>query len=314
MKNKIGKKRAVSGKRLLTRIYRARMYYLIMLPFLVFIFVFKYIPMYGITLAFKDYRIRSGIMGSPWVGFKYFEQLFRSLTFQEVLGNTIIISLLKLFFCFPVPIILALFVNEIRNRHVQKVFQTVSYLPHFISWVIAASFINDVLSLKGPVNSILQALGGEPVYFLANAQCFPVILVLSAIWKGCGWSSIIYIAAITGINQDLYEAAEMDGAKRWQRIWHITLPCIRPTIITLFILEIGGLMSAGFDQIYNLYSPAVYSTADVLDTFTYRQGLEQNNFSYATAAGLFQNVVGFILVILSNKVVGKLSDGEEGLW
>lgn len=314
MKKKSDKVRLPAGKGLLTRLYKARTYYLILLPFLIFIFVFKYIPMYGITLAFKDYKIRSGIMGSPWVGFKYFKQLFHSLTFWEVLRNTIMISLQKLFFCFPAAIILALFVNEIGNRHVKKVFQTVSYLPHFISWVIAASFINDVLSLKGPINAVLLSLGREPVYFLANAECFRSVLILSAIWKTCGWGSIVYIAAIAGINQDLYEAAEMDGAKRMQRIWHITLPCIRPTIVTLFILEIGGLMSAGFDQIYNLYSPSVYRVADVLDTFTYRQGLEQNNFSYSTAAGLFQNAIGFILVVLSNKVVRKLSDGEEGLW
>lgn len=291
-----------------------RVYYLLFLPFLAFIIIFKYIPMYGATLAFKDFRVLEGILGSPWVGFKYFNQLFSAASFREVLRNTLIISLEKLLFGFPVPIILALFINEIRNEHVKKTFQTFSYLPHFISWVIAASLVTDVLSLNGPVNTVIQALGGESVYFMADTRYFRPVLILSSIWKGCGWSSIIYIAAITGIDPELYEAAKVDGAKKLQQIRSITLPCIRTTILTVFILDIGGIMSAGFDQIYNLYSPVVYKVADVLDTYTYRQGLEQNNYSYATAAGLFQNGVGFILVIISNYVVKKLSDGEEGLW
>lgn len=301
-------------KSLLTRMYEMRAYYLMLLPFMAFIIIFKYVPMYGITLAFKEFRVRSGIMGSPWVGFKYFEQLFSALSFREVMANTLIISLLKLFLCFPVPIILALFINEIRNERAKKIFQTVSYLPHFISWVIAASFITDVLSLTGPVNTIIEALGGTPIYFMADTEYFRGVLIVSNIWKNCGWGSIVYIAAITGVDQDLYEAAEIDGAKKLQKIWHITLPCIRPTILTLFILEVGKLLSAGFDQIYNLYSPAVYSVSDILDTYTYRQGILNQNYSYATAAGLFQNIVGFILIILTNLLVKKLSDGEEGLW
>ncbi len=299
---------------LFKRIWKMRVYYLLFLPFLAFIIIFKYIPMYGATLAFKDFRVLEGILGSPWVGFKYFNQLFSAASFREVLRNTLIISLEKLLFGFPVPIILALFINEIRNEHVKKTFQTFSYLPHFISWVIAASLVTDVLSLNGPVNTVIQALGGESVYFMADTRYFRPVLILSSIWKGCGWSSIIYIAAITGIDPELYEAAKVDGAKKLQQIRSITLPCIRTTILTVFILDIGGIMSAGFDQIYNLYSPVVYKVADVLDTYTYRQGLEQNNYSYATAAGLFQNGVGFILVIISNYVVKKLSDGEEGLW
>jgi len=299
---------------LLRRIWKMRAYYMLLLPFLAFIIVFKYVPMYGITLAFKDFKIRYGIMGSPWAGFKYFEQLFNSFSFYEVLRNTIVISLEKLIFCFPAPVILAVFINEIRNERVKKTFQTFSYLPHFISWIIAASFVKDIFALKGPVNSIITSLGGEKIYFMADTRYFHSVLIMSNIWKSVGWSSIVYIAAITGIDQGLYEAAEIDGAKKMQLIWHITLPGIRTTIITLFILEIGKIMSAGFDQIYNLYSPAVFSVADVLDTYTYRQGIEQTNYSYATAAGLFQNVIGFILVIISNVVVNKLSDGEEGLW
>lgn len=298
----------------LKRIYKMRMYYLLLLPFLAFIIIFKYIPMYGVTLAFKDFRILDGIMGSPWAGFKYFQQLFQSYSFWEVLRNTLIISLGKLLLCFPAPVFLALFINEIQRERVKKTFQTFTYLPHFISWVIAASFLSDVLAMNGPVNAIIEALGGSPIYFLADTKCFRWVVIISEIWKNCGWSSIVYIAAITGIDQQLYEAAKVDGARKFQQIWHITLPGIKPTIITLFILEVGKIMSAGFDQIYNLYSPAVYSVGDVLDTFTYRQGLVSGNYSFATAAGLFQNVIGFILIIISNKVVKKLSDGEEGLW
>lgn len=299
---------------LLQRMYKMRTYYLLLLPFLAFIIIFKYVPMYGITLAFKDFKIRYGIMGSPWAGMKYFQQLFESYSFFEVLRNTIIISLEKLIFCFPIPIALAIFINEIRNERVKKTFQTFSYLPHFISWIIAASFVEDIFALQGPINTVITALGGKAVYFMADVRYFRLVVILTSIWKNCGWSSIVYIAAITGIDQEQYEAAEMDGARKLQTIWHITLPGIRTTIITLFILEVGKLMSAGFDQIYNLYSPAVYSVADILDTYTYRQGIVNTNYSYATAAGLFQNVVGFILVIASNILVKRLSDGEEGLW
>lgn len=306
--------RKTRGRRTLKGIYKMRVYYLLLLPFMGFIVVFKYIPMYGVTLAFKDFRILEGIMGSPWAGLKYFRQLFESYSFWEVLRNTIIISLGKLVLCFPAPILLALFINEIQNERVRKTFQTFTYLPHFISWVIAASFLTDVLALGGPINAVIQAFGGSPVYFLADTRYFRWVVIVSAIWKNCGWNSIVYIAAITGIDQQLYEAARVDGAKKLRQIWHITLPGIKPTIITLFILDVGRIMSAGFDQIYNLYSSAVYSVGDVLDTFTYRQGLASGNYSFATAAGLFQNVTGFVLIIISNMVVRKLSDGEEGLW
>lgn len=299
---------------LLRRIWKMRAYYLLLLAFLAFIVIFKYLPMYGLTLAFKDFKIRYGIMGSPWTGLKYFKQLFNSFSFYEVLRNTIVINLERLIFCFPAPIILAIFINEIRNDRVKKTFQTFSYLPHFISWIIAASFVDDIFALNGPINTIIQLLSSEKIYFMADTRYFRGVLILSNIWKSVGWSSIVYIAAIAGIDHGLYEAAEVDGAKKLQMIWHITLPGIRSTIITLFILEIGKIMSTGLDQIYNLYSPAVYSVADVLDTYTYRQGIEKTNYSYATAAGLFQNLIGFILVIFSNVFVKKLSDGKEGLW
>lgn len=199
---------------LLRQIWKMRAYYMLLLPFLAFIIIFKYAPMYGITLAFKDFKIRYGIIGSPWAGFKYFEQLFNSFSFYEVLRNTIVISIEKLIFCFPAPIILAIFINEIRNDRIKKVFQTFSYLPHFISWIIAASFVSDIFALNGPINTVITALGGDKIYFMADTRYFRSVLITSNIWKTVGWSSIVYIAAITGINQGLYEAAEIDGAKK----------------------------------------------------------------------------------------------------
>lgn len=300
--------------RLLRDAWKMRVYYVLLLPFLAFIIAFKYLPMYGISLAFKDFKILKGIGGSPWVGFKYFKQLFESFSFFEVLRNTLIISFEKLIFCFPAPILLALFINEVKMPFAKKAFQTCSYLPHFISWIIAATLIEDLFSLNGPVNAVNVLLGGKPVYYMASTSAFRPILIVSAIWKNAGWNSIIYLAAISGIDPGLYEAATIDGANKRQTIWHITLPCIRLTIITLFILEIGKIMFAGFDQVYNLYSPAVYSVGDVLDTYTYRQGLQSNNYSYATAAGLFQNLIGFLLVVVSNAFVSRLSDGEASIW
>ena len=313
MKSKT-KKPQVTQKTLWQRLVKHRSYYLMLLPFMALIIVFHYFPMYGVTLAFKDFKVRRGILGSPWAGFKYFEQLFTALSFWEVLRNTIVISLLKLAFGFPAPIILALFINEIRNDRVKKTFQTFTYLPHFISWVIAASFVEDIIGLHGPINAIITKLGNSPIYFQADPNYFRGLLIVSNIWKGVGWGSIVYIAAITGIDQQMYEAAEIDGAKKLQQIWYITLPSIRSTILTIFILDVGKLLNAGFDQVYNLYSGAVFSVGDILDTYTYRQGLLDQNYSYSTAAGLFKNVVGFILVIITNWMSRKLTDGEEGLW
>ena len=205
-------------------------------------------------------------------------------------------------------------INEVGNKYFKSAVQTLTYLPHFISWVIAASFVSDIVSLKGPINMIITALGGEAIFFQVDPDYFRGLLVISNVWKGVGWGSIVYIAAITGIDQEMYEAADIDGAKKMQKIWHITLPSIRSTILTLFILDVGKLLSAGFDQVFNLYNGAVLSVGDILDTYTYRQGIQDQNYSYSTAAGLFKNVVGFILVIITNWMSKKLTDGEEGLW
>lgn len=306
----VGKKKG----NLLHLMWKKRDYYLLMVPFLALLVVFKYFPMYGLTLAFKEYRIADGIMGSPWAGFKYFTRLFKSYSFFDVLRNTLIISTLKILICFPVPIALAIFINEIRRDRVKKVFQTISYLPHFISWVIAASLIKEILSLDGPINYIIQWFGGEKIYFMADVHYFRGILIVTEIWKSCGWDSIVYLSAISGVDQELYEAARMDGASKWQEIWHVTIPGIRSTILILFILRVGRVLTAGFDQVFNLSTDAVLSVGDILDTYTYRQGIVNKNFSMATAAGLFQNTVGFVMVMISNFITNKLSDGEEGLW
>ena len=289
-------------------------YHLMVLPGAVFVLLFNTSTWLGIALAFQDFIPSKGWFGSPWVGFENFGLFFSLPDSYAILRNTMVIAVGKIAMGTFVSIVFALLLNELHGRRLKKTIQTAVYLPHFISWVIAASLITDVLALNGPINALLGMVGRGPVYFLADSNVFRGVLILTNIWKGAGWSAIIYIAAITAIDPNLYEAARVDGAKKLQEIWHITLPGIRSTILTLFILEIGKLLSSNFDQIFNLYSPAVYDVADVLDTYTYRQGLESFNFSYATAAGFFQNGIGFVLVIISNIVVKHLSSGEESLW
>jgi len=305
---KVGKKHSI-GK----RIWKYRYQYMLVLPAIAFLFVFCYIPMYGITLAFKDLKPLEGILGSPWVGFKHFKRLFDAYSFWEVVRNTLMITFGKLIFSFPMPIILAIFINEIRNEKVKKLFQTASYLPHFLSWVIVSSIAATILGLQGPIAAVVEWFGGEPKDLLSYPQYFRPIVIITDIWKGVGWSSIIYLASITGINPELYEAAEIDGAKRQQKIRYITLPGIKSTIITLFIMSVGGIMSAGFDQIFNMYRTTTMSTGDILDTFVYRHGIYQADYSYGTAAGLFKNVIGFLLLLSTNAVVKKLTAGEEGV-
>lgn len=304
-KNKAG---TTAGQGLLKRIYKNRAYYLLLLPFMIFLFVFRYKPMYGIVLAFKDFKIREGIMGSPWAGLKYFNQLFEAASFWEVLSNTLIISLMNLAFSWPVPIVLAIFISEIGNRRVRKVFQTASYLPHFISWVIAASLITDVLALNGPINALLGMVDRGPVYFLADSNVFRGVLILTNIWKGAGWSAIIYIAAITAIDPNLYEAARVDGAKKLQEIWHITLPGIRTTVVLVATLNIANVLNAGFDQVYNLYSPIVYRSGDIIDTYVYRMSFLSAQYSLATSIGLMKSVISFVLIVTAHALANKFAN------
>lgn len=294
-------------------IFANRYLYLMLLPALVFYAVFHYYPMYGAIIAFKDFSITKGILGSPWVGLKHFEYLFALEKFKTVFWNTIVISFYRLVFGFPTPIIVALLLHEIMNRAFKRTIQTVIYLPHFISWVILGGLLVNLLSTDGGVvNKVIESLGGSPVGFLSDDSHFRSTLVWSMIWKEFGWNTIIYMAALAGVNPQLYEAAVMDGANRWQRIWHITIPCIRSTIVILLLLRIGSMMEAGFEQIFVLYHTGVYSVSDIIDTYVYRIGLTEGRFSLASAVGLFKSVINFALLVIANKLARMM--GEQGVY
>ena len=275
--------------------------------------LFKYGSMYGILLAFKRYRISDGIMGSAWNNFEHFKNLFTSYNFKRVFFNTLIISIQKLIFVFPAPIIFALLINELINLRFKKIIQTISYLPHFISWVVLGGIVTELLSpQRGAINFIISSLGGEPIYFLTSKTLFRPILIITNIWQSMGWGAVIYIASLSSVDPMLYEAAELDGASRLQKAWYISIPSITPVIIVMFILRLGKIMEMDFDQIYNLYNPAVYSVGDVIDTYAYRVGLIDKRYDFITAVGLFKNVIGVILVVGSNKIIKKFS--EYGIW
>ena len=303
-----GRAKGGAGSRgtFLKEVYRHREYLLLLLPALIIFILFRYIPMAGIVIAFKKYTIVGGLFGSPWVGFTYFERLFASEKFYQVLWNSIRISFLKIAIGFPGPIIFALLLNEVRQVAWKKSFQTISYLPHFVSWVVVGGIVRDVLSVHGVVNGMMGFVGAEPRLFLQEMHSFLPIVITSMIWKNIGWGSIIYLAAITGIDPDLYEAAEIDGAGRVQRMWHITLPSITHVIIILFLLRIGNILEAGFDQIFNLYNPLVYDVADIIDTYVYREGISGFQYSLTAAASLFQNLVGLMLLLVTNVVTRRM--------
>ena len=281
--------------------------FLMMLPVLISFAVFSYAPMYGIIIAFKDYRVVDGIWGSKWVGFKHFDKFINGFYFDRLLGNTLKISLLRLVFGFPAPVLLAVLLNELQNVKFKRTVQTISYLPHFLSWVtLAGVFVNFLSPTSGALNSIIRMFGGEPIYFLGNKKYFVGTLIATGVWKGVGWGSIIYLAAITAINPELYESATIDGATRIQKIWYITIPSIAPTMCVLLILDTGGIMNAGFDQIFNLYSDAVLEVADIIDTYVYRYGLEKMEYSYSAAVGLFKTAINCVLLLTTNTIVKKL--------
>ena len=269
--------------------------------------------MYGVVMAFKDFRVLKGILHSPWVGFDNFEKLFNTPWFSRILKNTLIISALRILFGFPAPIILALLLNEIRHQRYKKIVQSVSYLPHFLSWVILGGIFRQLLSPSyGAVNAVLNAFGIKSIYFLAEAAYFRGILIITGLWKDVGWSSILYLAAISSIDAEQYESAHLDGANRFQQAIHITVPSIMHVITILFILNLGGILDAGFDQIFNLYNPRVYVVADIIDTYVYRVGIIGFQYSFSVAVGLFKNVIGFALIISANLITRKFS--EYGLW
>jgi putative aldouronate transport system permease protein len=307
------KRQRLTLRKLGARYWRNRYLLLLLLPGIVFYLLFRYKPMYGILIAFKDYRFRLGIMGSPWVGLDVFKELLGSKDFWLVFRNTVIISSYKLVFGFPAPIILALLLNEVRVLKFKRIVQTISYLPYFVSWVVLSGIFFQVLSpSSGPVNYVLKALTGRTLYFLGDPALFRGTIVTLSVWKGIGWGAVIYLAALAGVNPELYEAAYIDGAGRWQRVVHITLPSILPVITILFILNVGSIVEDDFDQIFNLYRPVVYAVGDVLSTYTYRKGLNEMRYSLATAVGLFQNVLAFLLVAIANLLSKRV--GEYGIW
>ena len=287
--------------------------FLLFLPVLAFLIIFCYKPMGGVVIAFQDFKILEGIAGSEWVGLKNFEKITRTPSFMRVLTNTVKISLLRMVCGFPAPIIFALLLNELQAVKFKKIVQTISYLPHFLSWVILGGiFISFLSPTTGPIGSVMTSLGLEPIYFLGDKKVFIPTLIVTGIWQSVGWGSIVYLAAISGVDTGLYEAAVLDGANRFQSVWHITIPSIMPTVTIMFILNMGGILNAGFDQIFNLYNDAVMSVADIIDTYVYRRGLVEMDYSFSTAVGLAKNVVGFIFVITTNAFARKFS--EYGLW
>jgi putative aldouronate transport system permease protein len=290
------------------KIWDARFIYLLLLPGIVHLVIFNYGPIYGLLLAFKRFNAGLGIIASPWVGLTHFRRLMITPAFGFALRNTLIISFSRLIIEFPFPILLGIMLGEIRFRKLSRVMQTVYTFPHFFSWVIVAGILISFLNSNGPLNGIITALGGSKVDFLANTRTFRGLLYSTSIWKGAGWDSIIYMAAISGIDPQLYEAAVIDGAGRIKRIWHITLPCIKPTIVVIFILSVGGIMNAGFDQIFNLQNAVVRPVSEIIDTYVYRISFEAvPDFGFSTAVGLFKSIINLLMLLMANRVVKMIS-------
>lgn len=279
--------------------------YLLILPAFVLAIIFCYIPMGGLVMAFQNYKPWLGILGSDFVGLENLAQIFRFAESRQAIVNTVIIAVSKIVLGLIVPIIMALLLNEVRNVGLKKGIQTLVYLPHFLSWVTVAGMLKDILGMDGIVNQLLQKLGMDPIFFLGEADMFREIVVISDLWKGFGFGMIVYLAAISNIDQNLYEAAQMDGANRLQQTWHITLTGILSMIIVMATLSLGNVLNAGFDQIFNLYSPLTYSTGDIIDTYVYRQSLVNGQYSYGTAVGLFKSVISFTLTVISYRLAYK---------
>lgn len=292
---------------LLRSIIKNRYIYLMLLPVVAFYVIFSYVPMYGIVLAWKNYRHTMGILGSPWVGWENFEVVFRNAGMVPAIRNTIVISLLKLVICFPAPIILALLLNEVTSRIFKRSAQTIVYLPNFISWVIIGGLVKTMFAIDdGLVNNILEAMGIGRINFLLDSKYFYFMLIGSELWKSTGWGTVIYIAAISGIDPTLYEAAKIDGCKRFGLVRFITFPCILPIIAVMLIMQISNIMNAGFDSVYNLYNKTVYDVADIIDTLVYRLGVSDGEIEQSTAVGLFKNVINFILLLTGNWLTKKM--------
>lgn len=288
-------------------------YFLMVLPAVISVFIFCYIPMYGVLIAFQDYKIGGGILGGDWVGLKHFKNFFQSMYFGRTLKNTFLLGIYSVIWGFPVPLIFALFINEVKNRHVKKVVQTVSYFPHFISVVVLVGMVKNFLDpANGIVNTFIKAFGGDPVSFMNESGWFRTIYVGSGIWQGFGWSSIIILSALTALDPTMYESAEIDGASRMQRILHITLPNLVPTLAILLIMNLGGVMNASLEKVLLMYHPAIWDVSDVIQTYVYRKGILEGAQSFGTAVGLFNSLVNILLLVISNKAAKKMTGSS--LW
>lgn len=300
-------------RRALRSVLRDKALYLLAAPMLLYFLVFKYVPMWGILIAFKDYTPYVGFLDSPWVGMAHFERFFGNPDFMLLLRNTLAINLLSLVMFFPLPIVLAIMMSELRQEWLKRIIQSVIYLPHFLSWVVIAGITFLLLSTSsGIINKLIAAVGFEKVDFLTSPGLFWLMLTVQSIWKEAGWGTVIFLAAIASVDPQQFEAARIDGAGRLRQIWHVTLPAIRNVIIILLILRIGHMMDVGFEQVYLMMNGAVADVADVFDTYVYRSGIQQAQFSYSTAVGLFKSVVGVVLVVLTNRLAKKF--GEEGVY
>ena len=288
-------------------------YYLMVLPGVIYFLVFKYIPMMGSVIAFQDYSVFKGLLDSEWVGLKHFKALINYPDFRRIFTNTLVLGLCKTVLIFPIPVVLSLMLNEIKNLRLKKTIQTAVYIPYFLSWVIVGGLIFDIFGVGGLFNNIRNSLGLNNLLAMQKESWFRPIYIISSIWKDAGWGTVVYLAAISGIDPALYELAAMDGASRFARMKYITFPLLVPTILTLFLLNIGSFLELGFEQVFNLLTPMTYSVGDIFDTYVYRVGIQQAQYSFTTAVGLFQSTIGLIMVVTFNKLANKFSD-DGGLW
>lgn len=300
-------------KKLSERLWRERYLFLLLFPGLLYFIIYRYIPMLGNIIAFEDYSPFRGFLHSEWVGLRHFRTIFSDQEVVRVLWNTIFLSILQIVFAFPIPIVLAIMLNEVKNDRYKRIVQSVLYLPHFLSWVVVIGIVTIFLKTEGIINKLLHmTFGSEPISFLQEPGWFMPLIILEVIWKESGWGTIIFLAALSGINPSLYEAAVVDGANRWRQIWHITLPALRSTIVILFILRLGSVLDSGFEQIFLMLNPFTMEVGNVLDTYVYFKGIQQADFSFGTAVGLFKSVVGLILILIANRLAKKF--GEEGVF
>nr|WP_025678886.1 sugar ABC transporter permease [Paenibacillus massiliensis] len=300
-------------QQLIKDLVRDKWMYLMLLPGVLYFVVFKYVPMYGISMAFQDYRPHLGFFGSSWVGFKHFERFFSEPQFWMLFRNTFILALYNLIFFFPLPIILSLMLNEVRHHRFKRFVQTFIYIPHFVSWVVVVGIFYILFTTEnGILNELIYRLTGDKIAFLLEADWFRTMIISQSIWKEVGWGTVIFLAALAGVDLQQYEAARIDGASRWRQLWHITLPAIRSTIVILLILRLGNFLDTGFEQIFLMIAPTNREVGDVFDTYVYTKGMTQAQYSYSAAVGLFKSLVGLILVLGANWLAKRF--GEEGVY